>query len=298
MRTLLITGFGDIARRAVPLLTGHWRLLALVRSEPQRLAALRLGVIPIVADLDHAGSLTRLSGLADALLYTAPPAQTGLLDTRLDRLLSALTNAISIQQQVVYISTTGVYGNRAGAWLDECSMTLATSARAQRRLAAEHSLRCWAARARVSLTILRAPGIYAAERLPLERARAGCPLPLAENDSYSNHIHADDLAAISVRALRRRGGIRVYNACDDYPLLMGDWFDLLADKLACARAPRVAHAELIASLTPLRASFFGESRRISNARLKCELYPRLRYPSVVDFVANWQPTLAEQADFR
>ena len=115
----------------------------------------------------------------------------------------------SLPQRIAYISTSGVYGDAGGAWLDETAPLRPQSARAKRRVDAERRLRAFAQTHGTTVTILRAPGIYAAERLPTTRLINGTPLIAADEDSYGNHIHADDLARICVAALRREGGIRV-----------------------------------------------------------------------------------------
>lgn len=299
MRTLLIAGFGDVARRAVPgLLARHWRVLALVRDATQCATARALGAVPIVADLDQHGSLARLAGLADAVLYTAPPPASGQHDQRLLKLLSALGKADSIPQRLVYISTSGVYGDHAGAWIDETAPLRAQTARAQRRIAAEKLLRRAVRSRPMTVTILRAPGIYAAERLPLQRVRQGTPVAIAAEDNLGNHIHADDLARLCACALERRGGLRIYNACDDRPIASGDWFCLLADHFGLPRPPRLAREALFRALTPLQASFLAESRRLSNRRLRHELGMRLAYPAVEDFLAQHTAMLAENDKIR
>ena len=285
MQTLLIVGFGDIARRTLPFLTGHWRLLATVRTPAQAALARQFGVLPITADLDDFQSLKRLAGLANAILYTAPPPSTGQHDPRMLKLLSVLRKAGSIPHTIVYISTSGVYGDHNGGWVTEVSPTLASTARAQRRLAAEAQLRQHPCR---NTTILRAPGIYAADRLPLDRIKAGLPIAREEEDSYSNHIHADDLATICVRALRRRGGLRIYNACDSLPIKIGDWFCLLAQQAGLPAPERLPSAALQARLSPAQWSFMAESRRMRNHRLLHEFGPLLRMPTVMDFLPSVQ----------
>ncbi|TDR70727.1 NAD-dependent epimerase/dehydratase family protein [Paludibacterium purpuratum] len=297
MQTLLIAGLGDVARRAIPLLRGHWRLLALTHTPEARRLARELGVRSIAADLDRADSLGRLAALAQAILYTAPPPSSGEHDPRLLNLLSALRKANSIPQRLVYISTSGVYGDYGGQWIDECAPCRPRTARARRRLAAEKLLR-HAAAWPMTVTILRAPGIYAEDRLPLDRLRAGTPAAIAADDGFGNHIHADDLARLCARALRRKGGIRIYNACDDEPLRFGDWFDLLADRFALPRPPRLPLAALLQTLSPMQASFLAESRRIKNDRLKRELGDVLRHRSARAFLATTDDALALGDKFR
>lgn len=295
MRTLLIAGFGDIARRALPaLLARHWRVFALVRGDRQAALARQLGARPVLADLDRRETLQRVAGLADAVLYTAPPPASGRHDPRLLKLLSAFGKTDSIPQRLVYISTSGVYGDHGGAWIDETARLRAGTPRALRRVAAERLLRAYARRHPASITILRAPGIYAADRLPLDRIRQGTPIATAEEDNLGNHIHADDLAQLAVRALERRGGIRIYNASDDAPIGSGEWFSLLAAHFGLPMPPRLPRATLLATLDPMRASFLAESRRLDNRRLHRELGMRLAYPSVRAFLA----ALAADPEFR
>jgi nucleoside-diphosphate-sugar epimerase len=124
------------------------------------------------------------------------------------------------------------------------------------------------------------PGIYARERLPLRRLEQGTPALLAQDDVYTNHIHADDLARIVALALFRGLPGRIYHAVDDTHMKMADYFDTVADAFEMARPPRLPRAELAASVSPMLLSFMSESRRMSNARIKGELGVRLRYPQL------------------
>jgi nucleoside-diphosphate-sugar epimerase len=164
--------------------------------------------------------------------------------------------------------------------VDETRTPAPRSDRARRRVDAERVLRAWARRARARLAILRVPGIYARERLPLERLAKGTPALRAQDDVYTNHIHADDLARIVALALFRALPGRVYNAVDDSDIKMADYFDAVADAFGLARPPRLARAELAAAVSPVLLSFMSESRRIGNARIKRELGARLRYPEL------------------
>ncbi|MCK6408634.1 NAD(P)H-binding protein [Thauera sp.] len=282
MKRILIVGSGDVARRALPWLTRRFRVLALVR-QPEAAAELRaLGAVPLVADLDDRRSLHRLAGIADAVLHFAPPPQSGAGDPRMARLLAALASRRSLPQGLVYISTTGVYGDCAGARVDETRPCKAQTARGRRRVDAEQRLRRFGRRNRVRVALLRAPGIYAADRLPLERLRRGDPVLAADDDVHTNHIHADDLARIACLALFRALPGRAYNASDDSAMRMGDYFDAVADRFDLLRPPRVARAQIAEKLSPLTLSFMSESRRLDNRRLKRELRLRLRYPTVSD----------------
>lgn len=275
---MLIVGCGDVVRRALPALTRRWRVYALVRAFDPSLRA--LGVTQVCGDLDRPATLQRLAGLAHVVLHSAPPPNSGTGDPRTQRLLAALTSAASLPRRLVYISTTGVYGDCAGATVPETRPLAAISARAQRRVAAERALRKLGRQGAMRVSLLRAPGIYAAERMPLERIRRGDPVLLAAEDVYTNHIHAEDLAQACVVALQRGGANRAYNISDDSDLPMGEWFDRLADAFGLPRPPRATREEVKTRLSPQLLSFMGESRRLENVRMKRELKLQLRYPTV------------------
>ena len=147
-------------------------------------------------------------------------------------------------------------------------------------------MRAWGARNAVRICILRAPGIYAADRLPLERLDKGFPALVAADDVFTNHIHADDLAAACVAAMRQGQANRTYNVVDDSDLKMADYFDRVADAFALPRPPRLTRAEAGQRLSPLQMSFMRESRRIGNRRIKQELKLRLAFPTVTEGIAN------------
>ena len=181
---------------------------------------------------------------------------------------------------MVYVSTTGVYGDLGGRWADETRAVAPRNARALRRVDAEQVLRAWACRAQGRLSILRVPGIYAEDRLPLKRLEQGTPALREEDDVYTNHIHADDLARVVLATLRKGFCNRVYHAVDDTELKMGDYFDMVADHFGLPRPPRLDRATLAQAVAPTLLSFMSESRRLANRRLKEELQVRLHYPDV------------------
>jgi nucleoside-diphosphate-sugar epimerase len=273
---LLILGCGDIGMRLLPLLRARFRVFALT-SQPQRCAALRAaGAIPLVADLDRPHSLTRLAGLASWIVHLAPPQAEGERDRRTRNLTAILPERCTL----VYVSTSGVYGDCGGQLFDETRRVDPQNARAKRRVDAERVLRAWARCSGSRLGILRVPGIYAQDRLPLERLQKGTPALRPEDDVYTNHIHADDLARIVALALFRLSPGRVYHAVDDSDMKMGDYFAAVADSYGIAGPPRLSRTELAQAVSPLQLSFMSESRRLVNQRLKTELGMRLRYPTV------------------
>lgn len=280
MKRILVVGSGDVARRALPWLTARFRVFAVVRQEGERGALRRLGAVPVLADLDQPASLRRLAGIADVVLHFAPPPAKGADDPRTRSLLAVLQRGRSVAQRLVYISTTGVYGDCRGELVSEARPTSAGTPRAQRRVAAETRLRRFGLRSGCRVSLLRAPGIYAAERLSLERLRRGDPVLVDGDDVYTNHIHADDLAHAACLAIFRGKPNRAYNVCDNSHLKMGDYFDLMAQIFDLPCPPRVARAEGQAALSPATLSFMSESRRLVNRRMLKELRIRLRYPDI------------------
>lgn len=281
MKRILIVGSGDIALRAAQLLRRHYQLIGLVRRT-ERFADLRAaGITPLLGDLDDCGSLARIAGLADWVLHFAPPPNQGEHDTRTRNLLAALSRG-KLPQRLIYISTSGVYGDCGSAYVSESHPLNPHTTRAQRRVDAEQQIRAWAKRNDVPSTILRVPGIYAANRLPLERLRTGTAAIAATEDSYTNHIHADDLARIVLAALRNGKPSRVYHASDDSEMKMGDYFDSVANTFGMALPPRLPRAEVESSVSPALWSFMNESRRLTNVRMKRELKVKLRYATVAD----------------
>lgn len=264
-------------------------------------------MLPIPGDLDRRRTLTRLQRLARSaftVLYLAPPPNAGEDDARLRAWLASPPARRSRHAarhrpkgrhgprtlSAVYVSTTGVYGDCAGERIDETRGLQPQTARAVRRVAAERRWRAAGrrgfARAAVAgrpaprgAAVLRAPGIYALDRLPLDRLKARTPALRPEEDVYTNHIHADDLARAVWRAVFSARPGRVYNVVDDAEWRMGEYFDRVADAFHLPRPPRLTRLELAAQVSPMLLSFMNESRRIGNDRLKRELRFVLRYPT-------------------
>lgn len=276
---LLIVGCGDIGARVAK---GHnaVQIRGLARSNVSNRRLRSNGITPVAGDLDRHTSLDRLSGLAPWVLHLGPPPGDSVGDPRTRRLIAALAKGGSLPRRLVYISTSGVYGNCHGDRVVETRPPAAKNPRAARRVDAERQLRRFAARRGIRLSILRVPGIYAQDRLPLERIQSGTPAVRAQEDSYTNHIHAEDLAKIIWLALFRGRPNRVYHATDGSGKKTGDYFDLVADHFGLPRCPRISRAEAQTVLSPALLSFLNESRILDNTRLKKELRVRLTYPDV------------------
>ncbi|HUR90051.1 MAG TPA: NAD-dependent epimerase/dehydratase family protein, partial [Ramlibacter sp.] len=287
---VLIVGCGDVGLRVARALRRRAGVIALT-SSPQRLEGLRAaGVKPLAGDLDHPASLRRLAGLATRVVHLAPPAVEHGGPWWRDFRTQALMRALALRppsRRLVYASTSGVYGDCKGALVNESRPPAPRTPRAQRRYDAERLVRHYARSAGVSVSILRVPGIYARDRAQgvRERLQQGTSVLRPEDDVYTNHVHADDLARIVVAALWRGAPQRVYNANDDTQLKIGEYYDLAADLYGLARPRRVARSEAERELSLNSLGFMDESRRMSNVRMKRELRVRLAYPTVAQGLA-------------
>ncbi|MBU3581681.1 SDR family oxidoreductase [Polynucleobacter sp. AP-Capit-er-40B-B4] len=281
--SILIIGCGDIGLRVARQLSRSHRVYALT-SQQSRFQELReVGAIPILGNLDQPESLWRLAGLAQTVIHLAPPQNSGNRDCRTRNLIRILAQGSNAVRRLIYISTTGVYGDHRGAKVSEITPVNPQSERAKRRVDAERVLRLWGPANGVAITILRVPGIYAADRLPIERLESQTPALLPEEDAYSNHIHSDDLARLVCAAVYHGKPQRIINVCDGGETKMGDYFDEVADAFELQRPARLPGNELQKIVSPMLWSFMRESRRVTNARLS-ELKTPLRYPSVGHFL--------------
>ena len=280
---ILIVGCGDIGLRVAKQLCRNYRVFALT-SQQSRFPELRgLGITPILGDLDKPETLWRLSGLAETVIHLAPPQNIGHRDSRTRNLTRILAQGPASVSRLIYVSTTGVYGDHKGGRVSEITPVNPQSERAKRRVDAERVLRLWGPAQGVAVTILRVPGIYAANRLPVERLQARTPALISDEDAYSNHIQSDDLARLVCAAVYHGKPQRVINACDGGETKMGDYFDEVADAFGLERPARMPAAELQKIASPMLWSFMRESRRVTNTRLP-ELKTPLRYPSVAAFL--------------
>ena len=361
---LLIIGCGDVGQRVVQQLHHGWQVIGVARSDETLQKIRAAGAMAMQADDAHrlarwathilhaappasrdgevTDRLTRgwLQALARArgqrASTTSRPGRTHRLGARSAAALLAVpapaaqtrsqTQAPSAPR-LVYLSTTGVYGDRGGAFTRETDTLQPLTDRARRRVDAERQVRYGIHRpdgsnagsrraahphadsarpdsahrdsAHVSgarhrrlqqpplpALVLRVPGIYAADRLPVERLRQQVPALVPADDVITNHIHADDLARIARTALLRGPRQRVINAVDDSQMTLGDYLDQVADRLGLPRPPRHSRAELARTLSEVRMSFMRESRRLDTRRLKRELRVRLQWPTVADFLAR------------
>jgi nucleoside-diphosphate-sugar epimerase len=288
---VLIVGCGDVGLRTAGELgaphSQRVRLMALT-SSPDRVRLLRAcGITPLQGNLDDPASIQRLAGIAHRVIHLAPPPTDRAGASKRDPRSLVLVRALRLRTPplaLVYGSTTGVYGDCGGQRVDETRAVNPHTPRAQRRVDAEKLMR-FLGRSGVRVSVLRIPGIYAADReggTPRERLLKGTPVLAAKDDVYTNHIHANDLARACAVALWRGKPQRVVNVTDDTDLKMGDYFDLAASLFGLPKPPRLPRDQASSALPLMLLSFMSESRRLDNMRMKQELRLKLRYPHVRD----------------
>lgn len=277
-REVLIVGCGDLGQRLARRLLAQGRgVRALVRSAASAQALARQSIQATAVDLDREDSAAD----ADEIYWFAPPPAQGATDPRLRRWLDGLAPRA---RRIVYVSTSGVYGDCAGRWIAEDEPLKPQTDRGRRRLDAERTLLECSARIHSEPVILRVPGIYGPGRLPVERLKQG--LPVVEDggvDSerrWTNRIHVDDLAEAALAAMARGRAGAAYHVADGHPTTMSDYFTRCARLLGLPEPPRIALSEARARLGPALMSFVDESRRLLNLRMREELGVVLRYPDL------------------
>ncbi len=286
---MLILGCGLIGRA----LARHYcqqgeQVIGVVRSAASYEAVAASGAEPLALDLEQ-DALSALPCTGETIFHLAPPPPTGEEDALSARLVEHFA-CCGHPRRLVYMSTTGVYGDCAGAWVDETHPTRPDAARSKRRLDAEQRLTRWAAASGVELIILRVAGIYAAERLPLARLRQGLPVVLEAESPWSNRIHADDLVTICCAAMDRAPAGAIYNVSDGHPSTMTDYFNQVATAAGLPLPPQVPLAEAAAHLSAGMLSYMQESRRLDNRKLLTELGVSLRYPTLTEGLAACAPS--------
>jgi nucleoside-diphosphate-sugar epimerase len=271
---LLVFGLGYVGHALVRRMGAQgWNAAATVRGPAGLRAAQALGADPV--DPADAGALAAAASLAHGILVTAPPSASGCPG------LAALAPAIAASQArpawIGYLSSTGVYGDRAGGWVFETSGLNAQSAEGARRVAAEHDWLAFGAAAALTVTIFRLPGIYGAGRSPFERLREGTARRLVKPGHVFSRIHVDDLCAGLQASIARPRAGGIYNLCDDEPA-PADVVTAYAARLL-GIAPPAAEPFDPATLSSVARRFYEECKRVANARAKAELGWRPAYPT-------------------
>lgn len=271
---VLIVGCGDIGLRvAHQLLERGIAVHGQVRGTASAQRLNRAGVTPVIADLDAPPALAAAD--YELVFWFAPPPNAGDGDPRLRAWL-----AHNAPARLVYISTSGVYGDCDNRWIDETEPCKPQTPRGRRRVDAEAALADHAERRGTEPVILRVPGIYGPGRLPIERLRAGTPVIDEAESPTTNRIHADDLARAAIAAAERGTPGAAYNVSDGSPTTMTDYFCRCAALLGLPEPPRVSMAEARRTFTPAMLSFLEESKRLLTSKMRDELGVRPRYPDL------------------
>ncbi|WP_433601769.1 SDR family NAD(P)-dependent oxidoreductase [Candidatus Profftella armatura] len=278
---LLIIGCGNIGIRLLNLLHKRFRIFAVTKNLKIFFKLRSLGVIPILIDLGDYKSLKRLKKIANIIIFLAPPFSKDIYDKGSRNLFSVFNKNLIL----MYISTTGVYGNCNSDFIDETRLVNPCTERAKRRIDAEQIWKIWARFLKNKLIILRVPGIYSKSRLPLERLKNKIGALVESEDVFTNHIHANDLARLIIFAINRGLSLRVYNTVDDSNLKMADYFDKISNLFKLPKSPRFSYFELKnqKNVSSFLLSFMSESRRIHNKRIKKELKFIFNYSDINDF---------------
>jgi nucleoside-diphosphate-sugar epimerase len=283
-RTLLVAGCGYVGRRLSTRLLESWQVVALARSPPV-LAELRSeGIGTICADLDMDPPPAALARIAPgtAVAYLAPPPGSGVTDPRLERFLAAL--ARSRPSVVLYMSTTGVYGDAGGGVVDETSPAAPANDRSRRRLAAERTATSWCSERGVRLVVLRVPGIYGPHRLPLERLKRGEPALRPEDSGPGNRIHVDDLVSACIAAIERPVG-GIFNVGDGDHASTTEFLQKTAELAGLPQPRLVSLAGAQGQVSPGLLEYLVESRRVLTLRMREELGVIPRYESLAAGIA-------------
>jgi nucleoside-diphosphate-sugar epimerase len=278
-RGVLIIGCGDTGRRLAALYRADGRqVTGVVRSEASARALHALGIRPLRTDLDG-GDLPSLPSGAARVFYFAPPVDVGTDDIRIERLLDHL-EFTGLPARMLYLSTTGVYGDCEGRWIDESEPLKPSTYRAQRRIAAEDAVRNWCGERGIDWLVLRVPAIYGPGRLLTERLKSGMPTVQPEECSFTNRIHIDDLVSVCHAVMEDAKGGAVYNVSDGQPSTITDYLFQLAELTGMPKPPLISMQEAERMLSPSIMSFMKESKRLKNDKLLRETGIQLRYPDL------------------
>lgn len=281
---LWIIGCGDIGRRVANLYRQQQtipNINALVSSKASKNTCEAMGIRAIALNLDNINreETSKLNNEINnhKLFYFAPPPSSGTEDNRFKQFLSSLFKQ---PKRIVLISTTGVYGDSKGEWIDEKTATNPQADRAYRRLSAEKTLQHWGETHQREYIILRVSGIYAKDRLPLTRLKKGLPVVKESEAGWTNRIHADDLAMICKQAMESTISGEIYNVTDGYPSTMTDYFNQVADYAHLPHPPQISMQQAKLTLSTGMVSYLQESRRISNQKIIDQLGIELQFPSL------------------
>lgn len=276
---MLIVGCGAVGRKiADSALQRGVSVNCLVRTEESARRLRESGLDARALDLDREIIAPLDAAGETQVFYLAPPPPEGRQDPRMQRFLAALPEGT--QPRIVYISTTGVYGDCKGAWVDERRSANPQVDRARRRRDAELQLLRWRDAVGGEVIILRVAGIYGPGKLPLARLAKQAPMVGESEAPWTNRIHIADLVSVCEAAMKLGRDGECYNVSDGQPGNMRDYFDRVADLFGLPRAPVISLAEGEGQLSAGLLSYLAESRRLDNRKMIEDLGISLRYPDL------------------
>jgi nucleoside-diphosphate-sugar epimerase len=282
VNSALIIGCGDLGRRVAALLnTQGISVAGLVRSEESREQLANLNISALAGNLDLPEDIQPLPLASTTVFYFAPPPGGGIIDTRARNFCQLVTDK-ALPEKIVYLSTSGVYGDCGDKIVTESTPPAPGTARGKRRLDAEDAFRSLATTAGIPLVILRVTGIYGEGKLPYSQLQAGLPVLRDDESCITNRIHIDDLARICIAAAEQGEDGDTFNVSDGNPTTMTHYFNAVADALGLSRPPQVTREEALKVMTPLMLSYFSESRRMDNHKMLDKLGVKLLYPTLED----------------
>ena len=282
---IVIIGCGDIGKRVAKIWKNQGKSVFGVTRSEESLEVLRQQHIhAISADLDDLSSTNALSEqlFKDSLVYYfAPPPTQGIEDSRMANFLKCL-DMDNLPAHLIYISTSGVYGDQQGKLITEQTPANPQVDRAKRRYHAESQLILLSKASSLAVTILRVGGIYGPGRLPLQRLKDHIPMLHEHLSPQTNRIHADDLAQVCVAAATAKAAGEIYNVSDGTNSNMTEYFNTIADFCGLDRPPLVDWDEAEKSISKGMLSYLKESRKMDNSKMIKELDIQLLYPTLKD----------------
>lgn len=278
----LIFGCGDVGRRIVRFLLDEGaepkEISGLVNSEISKSKAADLGISTEIVDLDCLENDLFVCHQTQ-MYYTIAPQKSGREDLRSSAVIKQFEKNGILPMKVVLISTTGVYGDYKGEWVDEQSEASPQTDRGKRRLSSEQQWLEWGSRNFVSVSVLRAPGIYAYSRIPRQRIAKKIPVVSAEECGFTNRVHADDLARACIQTMDKAVHTDIYNVTDGRPGKISEYLQAAAKVLEMPPLPEISMQQAQQELSEGMLSYLSESRKISNRKLIDELGFELLYPN-------------------
>lgn len=285
MKNVFIVGCGDIGERIAGLCGAEKIAISgLVRSAESIVRLQQIGIEPVQADLAQASDLHNLPTSEATIFYLAPPPSEGEIDPLIRHFLAAISaphiKEKLLPKKIVLLSTTAVYGDCQGEWIDETYPANPQTERGRRRKDAEQAVRQWSEKTGVPIVVLRVGGIYGQGRLPIARIKQGLPILKESESPFTNRIHQDDLAQVCVAAAERGKPGEIYNVCDGQPSTMSRYFKDIARAFDLPLPPEVSLAEAQEVMSAGMLSYLSESRRLGNSKMVGELGVVLRYANL------------------